>query len=124
VQDPPRTRPANLARSRRRDLPAGHEARLTPLIHARVSDREHEPGAQPRTHAHIDRQTHDDRLTATRGPAATRTAPAASAVHIPAALGRKIAEPAAWHPRADRQECSAGSRDGLHLLPDDREAGR
>lgn len=123
MQDPIPTRPADRASSPQRDLPAGHEAHRTALTHAHVSDREHEPGARHR--AHVDRQTHDDPLTAaTPGPATSRTARAASAVHSPAALGQEIAKPAGWHPRADGQDGAAGSRDKLHLLPDDRETGR
>lgn len=122
MQDPPQTHPADLARSPQRDLPAGHEAHRTTLNHARISD--HELDAQHRAPAHIDRQTHNDPLTTTRGPAACRTAPAASAVHIPTALSRKVAEPAQWHPRTDGQDGSADSRDKLHLLPNDREARR
>ncbi len=100
MQDPTPTRPTDLARSPQRDLPAGHRAHLTPLIHACVSDREPEPGAQPRAYAHIDRRALDDRLTATHSLAATRTAThPASAVHIPAALDQENAQTAGSHPR-------------------------
>jgi hypothetical protein len=123
VQDPTPTHPTDRASSPHRDLPTGHEAHRTPLIHARVSDREQY--AQRRAQSHVNRQTRDDRLPASHRPDASRIPPhAASAVHIPATHDQEIAEPAAWHPRADGQDVSAGRRDRLHLLPDDREGGR
>jgi hypothetical protein len=65
VQDPAPNRSTDLANSPQPDLAAGHEAHFNPLIDTRVSDREPEPAAQPRTHAHVNRRTHDDRQTAT-----------------------------------------------------------
>lgn len=122
VQDPTPTRPTDLTRPPQRDLPAGHKTHLTPLIHACVSDRKPEPGAQPRAYAHIDRRALDDRPTA--NPAATRTAThPTSAVHIPAALDQENAQTAGSHPRVDRHARSA-RRDNLHPLPDDQEPGQ
>jgi hypothetical protein len=123
VQDPPPPRPADghvPASSPPRDVPAGGEAHLTPAIKARVGDREPAPAAQPCTHAHADSWALDDRLTATPAPAATGPAThAASAVHIPAAPGHEITDTDGPHPQTD--EHSAGARNNLHPLPDDRE---
>jgi hypothetical protein len=125
VQDPTPNRPTDLANPPLRDLPADHEAHLTPLIHTRVSDREPKPGTRHRVHAHVDRPTHDARLTATPGLATTKnTTHPTSAVHIAAALGQEITETAGCHPRAGGQDRSAEARDKLHPLPDDRELGR
>jgi hypothetical protein len=136
VQDPSPNRPTDLTNSPQRDLPAGQEAHLTPLIHAGVSDREPEPGARHRAHAHVDPGTHAARQTATRGLAATKnpTHPA-SAAHIAAALGQEITETAGCHPRmlcaifaaalgANGQDRSANACDKLYLLPDAREPGQ
>ncbi|MHA6622496.1 hypothetical protein [Pseudonocardia sp. DLS-67] len=126
MQNPPPTRPADghvPASSPPRDLPAGGETHLTPAIGARVDDREPDPAAQPRTHAHADTRTLDDRLTATRTLTATGPAThAASAVRIPAAPDHETIETGAPHPQAD--EHSAGALNNLHPLPDDREPGR
>jgi hypothetical protein len=133
VQHPLQTRPANPASTPQRDRPAGHEAHLTPLIHASLAAREPEPDGQLRADtlpAPVRGRAPAHRLMAMRrATAAKARTHRASAVHVTAAVGLESDEvpgPPRSRPHGQHQpvDMPPAARDAAHALPNGREVGR
>jgi hypothetical protein len=133
VQDPIPTHPTDPASASLRDLIAGYESHLTPLVNPRLGIGEPEPVGRIRADvldSIVCGPALADRLTATRwATAAEALAYTAPVAHVAAAFGRQIDEVAARpRSRADGQrqpaDTSAAAHAAVHPLPDNPEAGR